>query len=135
MFKYQFIIATKDGEHQVFNLAPGMTFTNIYQTGMDSDTLKSIYLEQKQFDGVLSISSSPETENAFENYQDFIEFCKANFLNNKENITNFILKDNDGNVYYNISKEDLMYVDMEGSTRHTPDGTLTFNLVIFYKEN
>lgn len=82
---------------------------------------------------VLKISSSVE-DDAFQNYSDFLNFCKKNILPmTKENISNIVIKDNFDNIYYNLSMNQIYNLTIQSGTEVNANGIFGCVLSIYIK--
>lgn len=72
-----------------------------------------------------------------QDYINFKDFCNKilNYMENGDNITNFVLKDNDGNVYYNITKENLIGIDAEGVNNIDTSNKLSFRIYLYRRKS
>lgn len=83
---------------------------------------------------LLRISTSAEANG--EDYISFKNYCNEllTLMENNDEIVNIVLKDGDGNVYYNINSNDLIGIDAEGINNIDTSNKLSFRLYIYRKK-
>ena len=131
----QLVISLTSGEQHVFtDEFGGMTFGIDYGVKI-TDSLRDGERDgERDYDKVITIRSS-YTENAYQSYKNFEEFALSHLTNlTKEELSNIVIKDNYGNVYYNLLQNEISELEIKGSNTITPNnGMLVFSLIIWCK--
>lgn len=93
------------------------------------------YEDNIDYDRLIKIFTDPRDAGA-ENYVKFKSFCDAivKRLSSNDTISNIVLKDEYGNVYYNLLKDEIVGLNLEGINNMDDSGGLSFKFYIYLKE-
>lgn len=93
------------------------------------------YEDHIDYNRLIKIFTDPRDSGA-ENYTNFRNFCDTivRQLSLNDTISNIVLKDEHGNVYYNLLKDEIVGLNLEGINNMDDSGGLSFKFYIYLKE-
>ena len=131
MATYELVISYKSGAQEIYtSLENGTGIVHLYKSDYSVMELNGLQ-GFNDFKEMIKFYSTVQ-ENAWMNYKTLQEFCKNNILNvDKNTISNILIKDNYGNVYYDIPMETVIGIDAQGTSENTD--ILSFEIYIYLK--
>lgn len=133
MAEYEVIISYTTGDQDSFiGEKGGLDIVHLYRTQYENTSEVAGLQGFNEFNELIKIYSSLREENAWYNYTSFKQFCENNVLKiDKDTVANITIKDNYGNVYYNILADQIIGLDIRGTTNELD--VLSFELYIYLK--
>ena len=135
---YSFVVSFESGE-QVFYTTETRDFIirEVYVSDMllTDETYPGIAkTEENDYDTLLQLYTGLNTTAS--EYDNFKHFCEQilSHIENNDKITNFFIKDVDGNTYYNLTKDEIVRIYFEGMAQADENtNRLRFKLFIYTK--
>lgn len=139
--KFEIIISFDSGEQIKYeDLSQSLVIQDSFNSQNILNPDLRILPNGEHYNNVITINTSPDNITATE-YNNFRFFCKKilRILDKTENnkISNIVIKDNNEEIFYNILKNEIVGIDIEGTTNYTVENKkiFLFRLLVFLKDN